>query len=160
MSRRRNIYGIFKRETKEKVFEGDSTECAKFLGYANAHSFMNAKIRGATDYYFDICGQKPAGEYLKVKCVCVVCGEEFLARPHKGDRYCSDECRKIAKRKRDAINNNRKRKTEITKDNDGLVEKAKIAKELNITYGQLIAKDTIEKFARVDVNELLGKLKK
>jgi len=158
MSRRRNIYGIFKRETKEKVFEGDSTECAKFLGYANAHSFMNVKIKGTTNYYFDICGQKPAGEYLRVKCVCVVCGVEFMARPHKGDRYCSDECRKIAKRKRDARKYGRN--PGITKGADQLVEKARIAKELNITYGQLIAKDTIEKFAKVNVNELLGKLKK
>lgn len=69
----------------------------------------------------------------KYKIKCAVCGKEFISSG-TGRKYCSDECKKEARRQRDKARyekNNPNR-------NRSLVEMAVEAREHGMTYGQYV----------------------
>lgn len=87
----------------------------------------------AKKYCDEICRKNYAKQLKEsTKYKCALCGKEF-ARKRK---YCSPECRQKANgQMKDQIEYNKK-----TIPKYSLIEVSKLAKELNISYGQCVAK--------------------
>lgn len=88
----------------------------------------------AKKYCDEIC-RKNYAKHLKesTKYRCALCGKEFTGKR----KYCSPECRQKANgRMKDQIQYNNKK----TRPKYSIVEVSKLAKELNISYGQCVAR--------------------